>query len=266
MATLPTIFVSHGAPTLALEDGHPWSKALEALGPRLGTPKAALVVSAHWQEPSALVASAAHHPETIHDFGGFADELYAIRYPAAGAPALAAEVSALLRAAGLPTATDAQRGLDHGAWVPMRRLFPRAQIPTLQLSLPYPATARDLFKVGEALSPLRDQGVLILASGGATHNLRRLRWGETGPGVEPYAAEFDAWLWDAVQRGDRTALEGWQSAPSARAAHPTSEHLEPLFVALGAARPGEKVEQIHHSFSLGALSLRSFRVGALPAA
>ena len=265
MATLPAIFVSHGAPTLALEDAHPWSKALEALGPRLGTPKAALVISAHWQEPSALVASAAHHPETIHDFGGFAEELYAIRYPAAGAPALAADVSARLRKAGIATAVDEQRGLDHGAWVPMRRLFPKAHVPTLQLSLPYPATARELFRVGEALSPLRDEGVLILASGGATHNLRRLRWGQPSAAVEGYAAEFDAWLWDAVQRGDRAALENWQAAPSARAAHPSSEHLEPLFVALGAARPGEQAETIHHSFSLGALSLRSFRLGALPA-
>lgn len=264
MATLPSLFVSHGAPTLALEDAHPWSTALEALGPRLGKPKAALVVSAHWQEPGALVASTAFHPETIHDFGGFPEPLYAIRYPAAGAPALAADVADRLRKAGIATGVDAQRGLDHGAWVPMRRLFPKADVPTAQLSLPYPATAGDLLKVGEALRPLRDHGVLILGSGGATHNLRRLRWNASGTEVEPWAVEFDSWLWSAVQRGDRSALEAWQSAPSARLAHPTSEHLEPLFVAVGAGKAGEPVQEIHHSFSLGALSLRSFAIGALP--
>jgi 4,5-DOPA dioxygenase extradiol len=258
------MFISHGAPTLALEDQHPWSKALEALGQRMPRPRAALVVSAHWQEQGGFVTSGTARPETVHDFGGFPDALYRIEYPAPGDPQLARTAADRLVSAGLPAGVDAHRGLDHGAWVPLRRLYPKADVPVVQVALPWPARPEDLLKAGEALRPLRDEGVLLIGSGGATHNLRRLRWDDPASAdPEPFAAEFDQWLWQAVQKDDRAALASWQKLPTARLSHPTSEHFEPVLFAVGAADALDAPHLVHHSFAMGSLSLRSFALGAV---
>ena len=260
MSELPVVFVSHGAPTLALQTEHPWSKALRALGERLPRPRAAAVISGHWQERNEFAASGSLRPETVHDFGNFGPELHAIEYPAPGDPALARELAERLAKAGFKSGVDEQRGLDHGAWVPLRQLFPRADVPVVQLSLPHPTSAAELLRAGEALAPLRREGVLLIGSGGTVHNLRRISWHDDAP-PEKWALDFDRYLWEAAQRHDLEALENWRSAPGAELSHPSSEHLEPVFVALGATRKDEPVSELHASFSNGNLSLRSFAVG-----
>lgn len=230
--TLPTLFVSHGAPTMALEPGRA-GEILGALGKQLPTPQAVLVVSAHWLTPG-LEVSSDPAPETIHDFGGFPPALYALQYPAPGAPAVAQRVLDLLAAAGLPARAHPTRGLDHGAWVPLLHAYPEATIPVLQLSLPRTATPEVLWQIGHALRGLREEGVLLMASGGITHNLYEFQMGASGEAA--YARAFMEWFAAAIAQGDRTALEAYRrQAPDAARAHPTDEHLRPIFVAMGAA-------------------------------
>lgn len=269
MARLPTLFLSHGSPTLALDPG-PARDDFAALGRTLPRPKAVLCVSAHWETPAPAVSGAAR-PETIHDFHGFPDELYAIRYPAPGAPELAARAAGLLGGAGIETAIDPGRGLDHGAWVPLRIMYPEADVPVAQLSLQTPLGPAHHLAVGRALAPLREDGVLILASGSATHNLRDFGGRAYDAPALPYVLEFEAWLMRAVAEGEVGALADWRArAPHAATNHPTDEHLLPLFVALGAAQgeargkagngrvPGRLV---HASHTWGILSMASFAWG-----
>jgi 4,5-DOPA dioxygenase extradiol len=232
MNTLPTLFVSHGAPTFALQPGQAGA-LLGALGNSLPRPDAVLVVSPHWM-PGTLQVTAAERPETIHDFSGFPPALYELQYPAAGAPQIAAEVIATLAAAGIPAQANATRGLDHGAWVPLRFLYPAADVPVPQLSLPRSRNPHDFLALGRALAPLRTQGVLVVGSGSVTHNLGDFR-GERDAD-EPYVAAFAGWLRAAIAAGDLDALLDYRArAPHAQRAHPTDEHLMPLLVALGAA-------------------------------
>lgn len=256
--TLPTYFISHGAPTLILEDG-PTCAFLRDLGRSLARPRVVLVVSAHW-ETDRPTLSAATAPETIHDFYGFPETLYRIRYGAPGAPAVAAEAARLLNAAGIPSDIDAARGLDHGAWVPLMLMYPDADIPVLQLSIqPQSGTAHHV-AVGRALAPLRDEGVLILASGGAVHNLRALAWNRAGA-PETWAQGFDDWLLQRLESGAVDDLVAYRErAPGAVRAHPRDEHLMPLFVAVGAAGENAVGERVHHGFEHGSLSMAAFRI------
>jgi len=252
--SLPSLFLAHGSPMLALEGGA-WGEAVAALGGRLPRPRAILVCSAHWESPGAFRLSSAAAPGVMHDFGGFPEILYTLDYPSPGSPGLAAEAAGLLHAAGLEAALDAQRPLDHGAWVPLRYLVPKADIPVVQLSLPRPRTPEMLLAAGRALAPLRDQGVLILGSGGVVHNLRRLDWADaTGP--QPWAQAFQAWAGARLAAGDAAGLADWQEAPGAAESVPTTEHLDPLFVALGAAQ--SVPEPIFEGWQLGSLSLASY--------
>lgn len=233
MQRLPTIFVSHGAPTFVLEPGIA-GPALRALGRALPRPAAVLVVSAHWLAPQVQVSLAAQ-PATIHDFSGFERSLYDLRYPAAGHPALAQQTLDVLRAAGWSAAPNATRGLDHGAWVPLTFLYPDADVPVFQVSMPMRFDAAGAWSLGEALRPLADQGVLIVGSGSLTHNLHEAVMGASD--TPPYVHEFIAWVQEAVVRGDRTQLrQSLALAPHAARAHPTAEHFWPLLVAAGAAR------------------------------
>ena len=251
----PSLFVSHGAPTLAL-DASPAAGFLRTLGPALGTPRAILVVSAHWDTPGFSV-SAAERPRTIHDFGGFAPELYELRYPAPGAPELAQRVAELLGAAGIGCDVAAGRGLDHGAWVPLLLMYPEATIPVTQLSVSSSRGPAEHLAVGRALAPLRGEGVLVLASGSATHNLGQLAFGNPEP--RAWAAEFEAWLAEKLAAGAVEDLVRYRSlAPNAAVAHPTEEHLLPLFVALGAAGERPKAEVLHSSFQFGTLSMACY--------
>jgi len=253
-AALPTLFVAHGSPMLAL-DGEAWGPALAAYGRSMVRPRAILVCSAHWEAPGDFRLSSAARPGVMHDFGGFPEALYQLDYPAPGAPALAAQAAELLRAAGLEATLDDQRPLDHGTWVPLRYLAPEADIPVVQLSLPRPRTPEQLLAAGRALAPLRHGGVLIVGSGGVVHNLRRLDW-EGAAAPQAWASAFDGWVREQLDRVDATALAGWRGAPGATESVPTSEHLDPLFVALGAADSAPT--SLFSGWQLGSLSLASY--------
>lgn len=230
---LPTLFLSHGAPTLPIDPRLP-SGAFTWLGEQLPRPRAVLMLSAHWgtQRP---VVSDAEHPETIHDFYGFPKSLYDIEYRAPGAPTLAARTAELLDAAGFPTQREA-RGLDHGAWVPMLLMYPQADIPLAQLSIQPHDDPAHHFWIGRALRPLRDEGVLIVGSGQITHNLRAAEFGAPPEHADPIVAEFTDWIEARLAARDIGALLDYRrQAPHAAHMHPTDEHLLPVFAALGAA-------------------------------
>lgn len=252
---LPALFVSHGAPTLPLDREHPTHAFLKGLGASLPTPKSILVVSAHWDTRAPALTTAAH-PGTIHDFYGFPEELYRMRYAASGSMELVQRTASLLQGAGLEVHADDARGLDHGAWVPLILMYPEARIPVVQLSLQTPAGAAHHLAVGKALAPLRDEGVLLLTSGGATHNLREFF--RPAPGQdESYVPRFSTWLKGVLEKGDHTSLVDYRRlAPDAARAHPTEEHFFPVLVAAGA---GSKGERIHTAMSGASLSMDAYR-------
>ena len=258
MQRLPSLFVSHGAPTFALEPGLAGPR-LTALGKALPRPTAVLIVSPHWMTPNPR-ASAAARPATIHDFGGFDPALYRIGYPVSGHPALAQRAVELMRLAGWRADVDEGRGLDHGAWVPMRHLLPDASVPTFQVSLPARLDAAAALAFGQALAPIADEGVLIVGSGSLTHNLYEFR-GHHGPN-EAYVAEFEAWVREAVEQGDTARLlRTLDDAPHAKRAHPTPEHFWPLLVAAGAAPSALPVQVMEGGTTHGVLSMDAYAFG-----
>lgn len=258
---LPTLFISHGSPMLAVEPGV-YGAAWKSIADHVVKPRAILLVSAHWNTRQPVVTLATT-PETIHDFGGFPAALYEIFYPAPGAPDVALRVQSLLGDAGIPVGVAPDRGLDHGAWVPLRHMYPDADIPVTQLSVQPGLDAAWHLQLGAALRPLRGEGVLIIGSGSLTHNLYEAEFDDTG--VEPseaYATEFQQWIHGALVRGDREALENWlMMAPHARRAHPTPEHLLPLFVAYGAGGDRPVVHRPLANFSLGVLAMDCYVIG-----
>jgi 4,5-DOPA dioxygenase extradiol len=260
----PVLFVSHGAPTFALEPGR-LGPRLTAVGAELPRPRAVLVVSPHWTTRGLRVSTAAR-PATVHDFGGFDRQLYDIQYPAAGHPALAQRTAELLQAAGWPAQVDAAQGLDHGAWVPLRFLYPQADVPVFQLSLPAGLTSAQAYALGRALMPLRDEGVLVVGSGSLTHNLYEFRMDDDGREAD-YAVEFAAWVRQAVEARDHDRLaRTLDIAPHAQRAHPTSEHFLPLLVAAGAAGVADGVQTLEGGITYGVLSMDSYLFGAARAA
>jgi len=258
MPTLPSLYVSHGSPMTALTPGATGVRLAE-LARSLPRPRAIVLASAHWLAHAPRVGAAAR-PETIHDFYGFPPALYQLRYPAPGAPALAAQVHGLLDAAGLSPTLDAARGLDHGAWVPLRLLYPEADIPVVPLSIQPEASPAQQYAIGRALAPLRHEGVLVIGSGSLTHNLHDLQAGY-GEGHEaPYVRPFADWIERKLRDGDTAALLDYRrQAPFARHAHPTDEHLLPLFVALGAAGDGAHAQRIDAGIDLGFLAMDIYR-------
>src|SRR5689334_14944587 len=257
MKPLPTLFLSHGSPMHAIEAGAV-GDAWAALGRRLPRPGAVLIASAHW-ETSVPMLTANPKPETIHDFGGFPRELYAIRYPAPGAPDVASKAVALLKDAGITAGIDGCRGLDHGAWVPLRWMYPDADVPVVQLAVqPARGTAHHL-ALGRALAPLRRENVLIIGSGHTTHNLRDWMTHRDDSAPMPYAVQFSRWLDTVLASHDERALVEYRDhAPAAARAHPTDEHFLPLFVAFGAADADTLVERVVDGFENGALARDSF--------
>jgi 4,5-DOPA dioxygenase extradiol len=254
----PSVFVSHGAPTLAIEENETVT-FLKKLGAELGKPRAILCISAHWGTPVPTV-SGALKPETIHDFGGFPEALYRMRYPAPGAPDLATRAAGLIKEAGIEASISPDRGLDHGAWVPLMLIYPEADIPVTQLSVQPQSSPAAHFRVGQAIAPLRREGVLILATGSATHNLSRI--GRDGSIIPEWAAQFDEWLYQKITGGSDEELMNYrQLAPHARLAHPTDEHLLPLFVAMGAGAHVEKARGVclHRGWTHGSLSMAAYR-------
>jgi 4,5-DOPA dioxygenase extradiol len=253
----PTLFISHGAPTFVIDPELPGDRLAE-WARTLPRPKAILVVSAHWGTEAPAVSIAAQ-PETIHDFHGFPPELYEMTYPAPGAPALAARVAELLEGAGIPTARTTY-GLDHGAWVPLKLMFPEAKIPVTQLALQPRKDPAHHFRLGEALLPLREEGVLIIGSGQVTHNLRELSWGAPKGEAMPWAAAFAEWVHLRLMARDWPTLLAYRrQAPYAERAHPTDEHFLPLFVALGALGEMPNVQRWPLGMVFGTLLMDSYR-------
>jgi 4,5-DOPA dioxygenase extradiol len=252
----PVLFISHGAPTFAVEPGVLGS-ALTAIGQQLTGIRAVLVVSPHWQTRSMVTVMTTPKPETVHDFGGFPAALYQLQYPAAGSPDIAHEAARLLTAAGFATELDARRGLDHGAWVPLMHLLPRADVPVFQVSMPLQLTTQQALQMGQALASLRDQGVLIVASGSMTHNLYEIE-PPTSP-ARAYATEFAQWVQTAVLANAVQPLVHYRrEAPHAERAHPTEEHFLPMLVALGAQGAGDRATFIPGGITHGVLSMDSY--------
>lgn len=258
MTSLPTLFVSHGSPMLALQDS-PARRFLQGLGAALPRPEAILVVSAHWQTAGAPAVSLAEHPQTIHDFGGFPRALFEIAYPAPGAPSAAGRAAQLLEAGGFQVGRSMQRGLDHGAWVPLCVMYPDAQVPVAQLSLVHGATPAENERLGRALAALRGEGVLVVGSGALTHNLFEFRGQAIDAPAQHWVSEFEGWMKARLENGEREALLDYrQRAPFAVQNHPTDEHLMPLFVAMGAAGAQAQATQLHASFEHGVLAMDAY--------
>jgi 4,5-DOPA dioxygenase extradiol len=257
LSTMPVVFVSHGAPTLSIEDG-PARTFLLGLGPRLPRPRAILCISAHWESANPEVTGALR-PETIHDFFGFPEALYQLRYGAPGSPELAARTLGLLLEAGIEGVVDSRRGIDHGAWVPLRLAYPEAQIPVVQLSVQPRLDARHHLALGRALRPLREEGVLILGSGGPTHNLRDFAGQRADTPPYDYAREFDDWLHDVLLNGRETDLADYRErGPQARRNHPTAEHFLPLCVAVGAVAERDVPRALYRGIEYGMLSMAAY--------
>ena len=242
---------------LAIEDS-PAGRFLDGLGDQLPRPEAVVVASAHFLADRPMVGGHAQ-PHTVHDFAGFPEPLHEIRYPAPGAPELAETIAARLARAGLDGKVRPGHGLDHGVWVPLKRMYPRADIPVVPLSVNPLAGAARHHAVGQVLAGLRDEGVLVIGSGGFVHNLGDLDWIHKDAPLASWAEEFSGWMHQKLAGHDWPALLSWRDiAPHARRAHPTTEHLMPLFVALGAAGPAPQVEVLHRSHELGTLALDAF--------
>ncbi len=242
----PTLFVPHGAPTFALRPGAAGAALAAAARTLPSRPCAIVIVSAHWDTATPTVGFA-DRPETIHDFWGFPEELYTLRYPATGCREAAQEVVAAIEAAGLPVERDEQRGLDHGAWIPLRLMFPDADVPVIPLSLQSRGGPGGAWRLGRALAPLAARGFLVIGSGNVTHNLRDFRTAWRHGGQTPtYVREFADWMADRLTARDLPALLDYRrQAPGAIQAHPTDEHLLPLYVALGAAGDPARIDRFH---------------------
>ena len=254
-ATLPSVFVSHGSPMHALQPGAA-GEAWKALAQRLPLPRAILIASAHW-ETNLPMLTGNPKPETIHDFYNFPEPLYRLRYPSPGAPQLAHRAQALLKAAGFTAAIDGCRGLDHGAWTPLLYAYPQHDVPVVQISIQPALGPRHHLQVGKALGGLSKEGVLIVGSGHMTHNLRDWARGQGRP--EPYAREFQAWVFEKLEEKDLDALLEYRSrSPHGARAHPTDEHFLPLFVALGAAQEDAKPERIYDAIDSGVLAMDAY--------
>ncbi|MCU0969218.1 MAG: dioxygenase [Rubrivivax sp.] len=268
---LPPVFLSHGSPMIALEPG-PAGRFMQRLGPAIddafGRPRAIVGLSAHTLAREPVLFAAPRHA-AVHDFGPFDPRLFTLRYDAPGAPDLAPRVAALLRAAGLPVHVSPEGGLDHGLWTALRYVYPTADVPVLPLGWPAHWTPARLAALGTALAPLAAQGVLLLASGSLTHNLRMLfddpMPAVDAPEIAPSRA-FRDWVAAAAARGDRAALLDWAArAPHAALMHPTDEHWQPFLVALGAGGDAP-AHRIHDGVTYGCLAMDAYAFGAGAAA
>jgi aromatic ring-opening dioxygenase catalytic subunit (LigB family) len=261
--TLPTYFISHGGgpwPWMRAQQGGMYDSltaSLKAVPAQVGVkPKAVLVISGHWETPGFTVMTTPK-PPMLYDYSGFPPNTYSVRYPAAGSPETAARVVELLKAANIPVGTDSQRGYDHGTFVPLHEIYPDADVPVLQLSIKQNYDPEEHLALGRALAPLRNEGVLIIASGLSYHNLREL-----GPRGGDASQVFDRWLDDTLVKqtpAEREArLIAWDRAPAARRAHPQEDHLVPLMVAVGAAENDRATRVYHEEKLFGGTAVSSY--------
>lgn len=259
---LPALFISHGSPDTAIADTEAaaWIRQMAADLPR---PRAIVVASAHFEVSGGVAVSADPHPETIHDFGGFAPELYAMQYPAPGEPDLAQRIVGDLQAAGF-AAKAMERGFDHGVWVPLKLAYPEADIPVVSVSVDPTKGPDHHFRLGQALAGLGAEGVLVIGSGSFTHNLgeafKLLRAGIRTADVPEWVESFTGWMNDRLAANDVAALLDYRrSAPFAAKNHPTDEHLLPLYVAMGAAGEAASARLVHDSAEFGVLAMTMWR-------
>ena len=259
---MPVLFLGHGSPMNAIGDNE-YRRSWQALGARFGTdlprPQLILCISAHWLTQGWWLTAMAQ-PKTIHDFGGFPEELFAKQYPAPGDPAAAQAIGQLVRQrASLPLGLDeGEWGLDHGAWSVLKPMFPVADVPVIQLSMDYARPPEDHYDLARQLKALRDRGVLIVGSGNIVHNLRQMQRGADGNQAFDWALEFDQTIGGQVQQGNLDALQKFQKLGSlAKMAHPTHEHFLPLLYCAGAVDPREPMQFFNTSFQGGSISMRS---------
>ncbi len=253
---IPSFFIAHGAPSLALENNE-YTAFLRNLASQLPKPRAIVLFSAHWESREQQVSGSASY-DTIYDFSGFQKELYQIQYPASGDPSIANEVQALLQKENIPSGIDTVRGLDHGAWVVLHLLYPQADIPVIALSVNRHLSNAEQYRIGKALSSLREKDILIIGSGGTVHNLRRLDWGASH--INDWAAQFDGWLEDKLKAWDVESLFQYdQIAPYAKEAVPTPEHFIPLLLAMGSGDSNKKATLLRRDYQFGNLSLNCWK-------
>lgn len=231
----PALFLSHGAPDLAVRPDHPSHIFLREFGHRLSRPDAIVIFTAHWLTETITVSSVQRY-ETIHDFGNFDPRLFEMKYEPTGNPELAEEIASLLDRSGRPVQIDGERGLDHGAWIPLMLMYPEADIPVVQLSIQPRKSPEYHLRLGEAIGSLRNRNILVVGSGALTHNLSGLRMSGRVENPPPWVTEFSDWMKEAIESGNDHALLRYRtSAPKAEENHPTDEHLLPIFAAMGAA-------------------------------
>ncbi|GMA60069.1 dioxygenase [Alicyclobacillus fastidiosus] len=257
---MPSLFIAHGAPLLAIEDNE-YTQFITQLGRRLPRPKAVVLFSAHWVTGTQKVSEVNEY-ETIYDFGGFPDALYQIRYPAMGDRQIASQIESLLTENGISFDVETDRGLDHGAWVVLRLLYPDADIPVIAMSVNPRVSPEEQYKIGWSLSQLRERDILVIASGGTVHNLRALNWQEDG--VDEWALQFDQWLETRIKQWDLESLYRYDSlAPNAQVAVPPygNEHFVPIFYAMGAADDVRTATLLHRSYRYGSLSHSVWQFG-----
>ncbi|XP_022876608.1 extradiol ring-cleavage dioxygenase-like [Olea europaea var. sylvestris] len=271
MGLKETFYISHGSPTLSIDDSLPARSFLQSFRQKVFSekPKSILVISGHWETSEPTVNTIAGVNNIIYDFYGFPEKMYKLKYPAPGSPELADRVKELLKESGFKRVhEDKKRGLDHGAWVPLMLMYPAADIPVCQLSVQTNRDGTYHYNLGKALAPLKEEGVLIVGSGATTHNLSRLRRGVGRGGIDDgsvvtWASEFDNWLKEALLEGRFEDVNHYEEkAPYAKVAHPSPDHFYPLHVAMGAAGENAESELIHHSWSYGALSYASYKFKA----
>ncbi|MGG2092579.1 class III extradiol ring-cleavage dioxygenase [Bacillus sp. S13(2024)] len=246
---MPSLFLAHGSPMLAIEDTD-YTKFLKTLG-NTYKPKAIVIFTAHWESEILTISSSDNAYETIYDFGGFPPELYEIKYTAKGSSVLATMLEEKFKNRGIAVQKDTTRGLDHGSWTLLHRMYPQADVPVVQISVNPFLPAKEQYEIGKAIQELGKEDILVIGSGVTVHNLRMLKWEQTTP--EPWAVEFDEWLIDQIQNNNIDALFNWETeAPHARLAVPRAEHFVSLFIAMGSGTAEPKV--VHRSYEYGTLS------------
>ncbi|MCA0758060.1 dioxygenase [Paenibacillus sp. N4] len=250
------LFLAHGSPMLAIEQNE-YSRFLQQTGASI-KPDAIVIFTAHWETDTVTISSKDDEYETIYDFYGFPDELYQVKYPAKGSTEVAALVGRLLEDGGFPVQFDRYRGLDHGSWTMLKHMFPKADVPVVQVSVNPFRSPEEQYRIGEALRSLSGRNILVIGSGVTVHNLRAVKWGQREP--EQWAVEFDDWLIEKMNAHDTKSLFDYERlAPHAKMAVPRAEHFVPLYIALGSGDPSKMPQIIHRSYQFGTLSNLSLR-------